>query len=115
MPRSRGRYSQIGQVVIIALVLIVLTPLLLMMIMMPMMMGGMAGNGTMTMSPMWGLIMMLGGFFILLATGYVLYRALHGAVKNTDPAIEELRMAYARGDITKEEFEQRKNNLGESE
>lgn len=114
MTRSRGRYSQIGQVVIIALVIIVLTPLLLMMTMMPMMMGGMAGNGTMTMSPMWSLIMMLGGFFVLLAIGYILYRALRGAVKDTDPAIEELRMAYARGDITKEEFEQRMNDLGDS-
>ena len=86
-----------------------------MMTMMPMMMmGGMAGNGTMTMSPTWGLIMMFGGFVVLLAIGYVLYRALRGAVKNTDPAIEELRMAYARGDITKEEFEQRMNDLGES-
>ena len=59
--------------------------------------------------------MMLGGFFVLLAIGYVLYRVFRGAVKNTDSAIEELRMAYARGDITKAEFEQRKNNLGESE
>lgn len=117
MPRYRGRYSQLGQVVIIGLVIILLTPLLLMMVMMAMMviMGGMGGNGTMTMSPIGSLIMMLGGFFVLLAVGYVLYRALRGAAKNTDPAMEELRIAYARGDMSKEEFEQRKKDLGESE
>ena len=115
MPRFTGRYSQIGQVAIIVLVIIVLIPLLLMITMMPMMMGSMAGSGTMTMSPMWSLIMVLGGLFVLLAIGYVLSRALRGAAKNTDPAMEELRIAYARGDISKEEFEQRKKDLGESE
>lgn len=114
MSVTRGRYSELVRLVIIGLVIVLLTPLLMMMFMMPMMpmMGGMVGDGTMTMSPMWSLIMMLGGFIVLLVFGYVLYRAFRGSVSNTDPAIEELRMAYARGDITKEEFEQRKDDLG---
>lgn len=46
------------------------------------------------------------------AGGYLIYRGLRRAIGHrTDPAIEELRQAYARGDLTDEEFEQRRERL----
>jgi putative membrane protein len=33
----------------------------------------------------------------------------------TDPALEELRMAYARGDLSEEEFEERRERLRQEE
>ncbi|ELY65719.1 SHOCT domain-containing protein [Natrinema versiforme] len=42
--------------------------------------------------------------------GYLVYRAIAGA-DDTDPALEELRLAYARGELSEEEYEQRRNAL----
>jgi len=44
------------------------------------------------------------------AAVYLLYRAITGT-GDADRALEELRLAYARGDITDEEYEQRKDAL----
>lgn len=51
-------------------------------------------------------------FLGLLALGaYLLYRAVTGRQDSTDAAMEELRLAYARGDLTDEEFENRREAL----
>ncbi|SFS09848.1 putative membrane protein [Halomicrobium zhouii] len=43
--------------------------------------------------------------------GYLGYRALTSASGSADHAMEELRSAYARGDIDDEEFERRRERL----
>ncbi|MFC6889941.1 SHOCT domain-containing protein [Halorubrum trueperi] len=71
--------------------------------------GGGSGMGV---APMWGIGMMLLFLLVLLGIGYVLYRGLvDGQVLEHDRALEELRTAYARGDLTDEEFEQRRQRL----
>lgn len=51
-------------------------------------------------------------FFGLLAIGgYLLYRALLRDDRSGDRALEELRLAYARGDLSEEEFERRRERL----
>ncbi|WP_121820699.1 SHOCT domain-containing protein [Halostella salina] len=81
------------------------------------MMGGMGGGG------MWGSGTMSGWMFIvgivmqllflaaLIGGGYLLYRAATGGESHTDQAIEELRLAYARGELSDEEYEQRREAL----
>lgn len=43
------------------------------------------------------------------AVGYVIYRSV--STEDEDEAIQELRRAYARGDLTDEEFEKRRETL----
>ena len=43
------------------------------------------------------------------------YRAFtQGSLNGTDSALQELRLAYARGELSQEEFEQRREHLRES-
>lgn len=107
--------------VLLVLAVIVLLPVLMAVLAMPMMgmmgwwwNGGMAGG----LSPLWGLGMMLVWVLVLGGIGYLLYRAFAGRTESsttTDPAFRELRMAYARGDLTEEEFEERRANLRRQE
>lgn len=109
------------RVVLIVLAIVVLFPLLMMAFAMPMMPmmgwwwgGGMAGG----LSPLWGIGMMLVWLVVLVGIGYLLYRGLIGRVEpslTADRALEELRVAYARGDLTEEEFEQRRSKLTRDE
>lgn len=60
--------------------------------------------------------MMLVWLVGLLGIGYLLYRSLAGGMQTksaSDPALEELRLAYARGDLSEEEFEQRRRTSSE--
>lgn len=50
-------------------------------------------------------------FALLLGAGYLGYRAVTGTDEATDPALEELRTAYARGELSDEEYERRKDRL----
>lgn len=81
-------------------------------------------SGTMVSDGMWGsggalplwafLISVLGQlvFLAVIALGaYLLYKRVAGADEGADPALEELRRAYARGDLTDEEFERRRERL----
>ncbi|MBX0297964.1 SHOCT domain-containing protein [Haloarcula nitratireducens] len=105
------------RIVLIVLAVIVLFPLLMMVFAMPMMGmmgwwwgGGIAGG----LSPLWGIGMMLVWLVILVGIGYLLYRGLVGRVGSSmanERALEELRVAYARGDLSEEEFEKRRANL----
>jgi putative membrane protein len=90
---------------------VILLPLLVLLVMLPTMglWGGHMMDGTAT-GPWligWGL-----GILILVGLGVLLYRALRGqSAQESDPAIEELRTAYARGDLSDEEFERRRDRL----
>ena len=109
---SHQRYSiqNLTHLVFIVLAVLLLASLLLMAVMM-LMMGGM-GAETMAMSPMSGIGMMVPFLLIVLAIGYGIYRLLRqGPSSERDPALEELRMAYSRGELTEEEFKQRREDL----
>ncbi|WP_254532083.1 SHOCT domain-containing protein [Natrinema gelatinilyticum] len=72
---------------------------------------GMWGDGT---APGWmmlvAVLMQLLFVAVIVGAGYFLYRALAGG-DDTDRALEELRRAYARGDLSHDEYEQRRNAL----
>ena len=80
------------------------------------MMGGMWGSGTGTGGtvPGWMFLvsaaMQLLFLAVLVGAGYLVYRAVVGS-EDGDPALEELRLAYARGDIDDEEYERRRDAL----
>jgi putative membrane protein len=58
-----------------------------------------------------GIVFQLVLLLVVVATGYLIYRTLTRKEETKDPAIEELRVAYARGDLTEEEFESRRERL----
>ena len=105
--------------ILLILAIVVLAPVLMMLFAVPMwgMTGMGGGSGWMmggTVSPVWGIGMSLVWLVVLIAIGYVLYRgfvAPADAESSTDPALQELRLAYARGDLTDEEFEERRETL----
>jgi len=74
--------------------------------------GGPMHDGTGSV-PVWFALVGVGSqiaVFVLLGVGaYLLYRAIAG--DRTDPALDELRAAYARGDIDDDEYERRKDRL----
>lgn len=102
--------------VLAVLAVLLLLPLLLVGVSMPMM-GMMWGGGPGTrvgLSPLWGLGSTLLFLVVVLGAGYLLYRAVaRGSlgVAGRDAAIEELRLEYARGDVSEEEFERRRERL----
>ena len=121
MSTPRTKRSRWLRVLLLVVALVLLAPLLMMLFMMLMMgvmgwwFGGTPGTG-MGMSPVWGIGMMLVFLVVLLGLGYLLYRAFtQGSLSSADPALEELRLAYARGELSQEEFEQRREDLREPE
>ena len=49
---------------------------------------------------------------VLVRIGYFLYRSLtQSALSTNNRALEELRIAYARGELSQEEFEERRESL----
>ncbi|WP_439028640.1 SHOCT domain-containing protein [Haloarchaeobius sp. DT45] len=48
---------------------------------------------------------------VVLGGGYLLLKSLGGGQHRGDSALDELRRAYARGDLTDEEFERRRDRL----
>jgi len=112
--------NQLVTIVLIALGALLILPVLFMgfgMMGFGPMMGGMWGghmwgDGTV---PGWmvlvGLLMQLLFLAVIVGAGYLIYRAVATANSETDQALEELRLAYARGDLTDDEYEQRKEAL----
>lgn len=107
---------------LILLGLLIVVPMLGVGLMGPAHMGGGMWGGGMWGDGMWGsggaipvwaflfAVVSQLAFLGLLAIGaYLLYRAVTGT--RSDPALEELRLAYARGELTDEEFEQRRDAL----
>ncbi|MBX0321714.1 SHOCT domain-containing protein [Halomicroarcula sp. F13] len=75
--------------------------------------GGMwGGTGT---GWMWlvGLLFQLLFLAAVVGLGYLVYRAVTGGDGGRDAAVAELREAYARGDLTDEEYERRLERLRE--
>ncbi|MFB6190624.1 MAG: SHOCT domain-containing protein [Candidatus Nanohaloarchaea archaeon] len=101
------------RVVLLVIAAVVFAPLLLMVVAFPLM-GMWTGHmwtGTGFTFPVLLLWLLLSG--MTLGIGYLIYRASTGTYR--DRAIEELREAYARGDLDEEEFEERKEKLLEEE
>ena len=108
------------QMMLIVIAFILLLPVLMIGLAWPMM--GMWDGGH-----MWGwesesvsvwimMLMWLVPLAVLLAVGYLLYRGFdRSTAQSGDPALEELRLAYARGDLTDEEFEARRTRLRDEE
>ncbi|SNZ12425.1 putative membrane protein [Natronoarchaeum philippinense] len=73
---------------------------------------GMWGHGTM---PGWmfvvGIVMQFLFLAALVGGGYLLYKAVTSRERDSDSALEELRLAYARGELTDDEYEQRREAL----
>lgn len=113
--------NQLDTTTIILLILgaIIVLPLLTM----GMGFGGMMGYGGMmrgygTTSGWWpliGMLVQLVFLLILLGGGYLVVRRVTESQSSRNPAMEELRTAYARGDLTDEEFETRRDKLERSE
>jgi putative membrane protein len=77
------------------------------------------GGGGATAAPGWVLLAsLLSRLFVVAAVvgvGYLLYRAIAGNADERDDALAELRLAYARGDLSDEEFERRRERLRREE
>lgn len=110
--------DDILRTVFLIILILIGIPFVMMVIMMPMMgvwgvehMGGWTWDGTGS-SWVWILmwLVMLG---ILIGGGYLIYRTFAtGPTDSSEPALDELRMAYARGELSDEEFETRRDKLG---
>ncbi|MFC3958827.1 SHOCT domain-containing protein [Halovivax cerinus] len=88
----------------------VLLPLLLGVMALPMLLGfGHTGMGIGGVGVLLWLVAGLVPLVVLVGIGYLLFTALSG--DGEDRAIEELRAAYARGELTDEEFENRYERL----
>ena len=102
------------RVVLVVIAAIVFVPMLMMLFAIPLMWGGgmMGGYGMYGTSSWWGVGMSLVWLVVLVGGGYLLYRWLSGDARiGEDPALEELRLAYARGEMSDEEFETRRKKL----
>lgn len=95
-----------GRLLVGLLAALILLPLLVVALIMPFGMMGYAGSGMGGWVGAFGLIPLL----ILVVLVWFGYRLLSGDA-GPDRAVEELREAYARGDLTSEEFEERLERL----
>jgi putative membrane protein len=121
MARERSN-DDLARLALLALAILVLGPMIMMVVAFPVMgmYGGMGmwGGGHMwgdqagMGGTVWALLMPLFWLVVLLGIGYLVYRRSAGRhPAGADPAIEELRLAYARGDLTDQEFEDRREAL----
>lgn len=109
--------NQLDTTTIVLLILgaIILVPLLTM----GMGFGGMMGYGGMMGQyggtggwwPLVGMVVPLAFLLVLLGGGYLVFRRVTESQTSRNPAMEELRMAYARGNLSDEEFEKRRERL----
>ena len=104
--------------ILLILAVLLAFPFLMMLFLVPMM--AMWGGGHMWDGGMWGtagtpwmwLIAWLIPLVVLVGLGYLLYTVVsHGSDRKSEPAIEELRVAYARGELSDEEYEARFERL----
>lgn len=110
--------AQLSRIVIVVVALLLLLPVVLMLFAWPMMgMGwwthgpvdGGPPSGPGGVGPAWMLGLWFVGLLLVVGVGYLLYRAVSNDAD--DPAFEELRRAYARGELTDEEYEERRDRL----
>ncbi|MFC7208948.1 SHOCT domain-containing protein [Natronoarchaeum sp. GCM10025321] len=116
---SSSNQLDVTTIVLLILGAIILLPLLTMGIGFGGMMGygGMMGQygGTGGWWPLVGMLVPLIFLLILLGGGYLVFRRISETQTSRNPAMEELRTAYARGDLTDEEFEARRERLERSD
>lgn len=118
---SSSGSDQLGATTIVLLILAVI--ILLPLFTMGFGFGGMMGYGGMmgwegTTSGWWplvGLLVQLVFLIAVLGGGYLLFRRMTASQSSRDPAIDELRTAYARGELTDEEYEARRERLERKE
>lgn len=105
--------------VLVLLAAVVAIPMLVMVLGFGGMMGysGMMGpyDGTVGWWPFVGMLVPLVVLLVLVGGGYLLLQRTAADAPARDPAMEELRAAYARGELTDEEFETRRERLERSE
>lgn len=103
---------------LIVIAAILLLPFLMMALLMPLM--GLWGWSHMPNGAMWGgagstwmwLVMSVVPLLVILGVGYVLFNTVRSSkTDETDPALEQLRATYARGELSDEEFEKRRERL----
>lgn len=118
MTLDRSEKRLVTLVIAVVGVLLVLPPLLMGFVMMvygPVMGGmwggGMWGDGTATGWMLVGTVTRLLFLAAIVGGGYLVYRTVAGNAGDSDQALEELRLAYARGELTDEEYEQRRDAL----
>lgn len=75
--------------------------------------GGMMGpyGGTGGWWPLVGMLVPLVFLLVLLGGGYLIFRRVAESQTSHDPAMEELRTAYARGNLSDQEYEERRERL----
>jgi putative membrane protein len=110
--------AQLSRLVVLALAVLLVVPVVMMLFAWPLLgmgwwMHGPTGPGGVgpSATPTWMLGFWLVGLVVLVGGGYLLYRGLSNS--SPDPALDELRRAYARGDLSDEEFEERRQRLRE--
>lgn len=117
---SMATDAQLSRIALVGVALLVLLPAVTMLFAWPLMgMGswmhgpaaadgqvGPGGAATQT----WMFAFWIVGLLVVVGVGYLLYRSMSN---RDDPALEELRLAYARGDLSEEEFEERRRRLRE--
>jgi putative membrane protein len=120
-PEAMATNDSLFRAVLLVALALLLFPVLMMAVMMPMM-GGfgwsqMSGHGMWNGNGFWitMLVLILVPLLILIGLGYAVSRILTGSAERTDDALEELRLAYARGDLSDEEFEKRRDRLQREE
>jgi putative membrane protein len=113
MSESSGSDRTLRLALLLVALLVVGPMLFMVAFAVPMM--GMWGSGWMPMHEagwLWPLVMMIGWLLLLVGAGYVGYRWLSGGGSlGEDPALRELRLAYARGELSEEEYEERRAKL----
>lgn len=113
--------TQLSQAVIVAVALLLLLPIVMMLFAWPLVGMGWWMHGPVSQdgqvgpggfeggTPTWMLGFWVVGLLVVIGVGYLLYRVMSD--RAGDPAIEELRRAYARGELSDEEFEERRERL----
>lgn len=98
------------RVVLVVLAVVLIAPFLMMLLAMPMV-GMMGWGGGMRAAPLWGVGTMVVALLVVFGIGYLLYRSVADTSRAEDRALEELRVAYARGELSDEEYERRRERL----
>ncbi len=115
-----GNDSNVLKIVIIGIIVVFVLPMLLMVLILPVMgmwngphmFNGWMGSGVApgVVGLIWFLMTVL-FLMIIVGVGFLILRAATSTTEEDDPAIQELRKAYARGDLTEEEFETKMERL----
>lgn len=76
------------------------------------MMGGMWHDGGMTWwMVLLGIVMQFLFLAVIVGGAFLLYRTVTDTERDSDEALEELRLAYARGELTDDEYDRRREAL----